>query len=152
MIDWKAATNTEVLAAWDAGEPVWSCSMGGIGDGYEQCIQNMGFEMLRAMFDKPPEDWSKFDGEDGRKLWQEYRDEIDKVPSVAAVVDELGPSGAQHGAAMNLASVFSRNGYANGMEMVPENRRIKVTKKMPPVLTARQAFEAGRRAAEGDGG
>jgi hypothetical protein len=70
-------------------------------------------------------------GEAGREKWREYADKIDALPEIKAVVHHLGPSGAQHGAAMNLASIFARNGYAKGMEMVPEDRRIQVSKNFP---------------------
>ncbi|MDG4721843.1 hypothetical protein [Thalassospira aquimaris] len=39
----------EALAAWDRGEPIQTCQMGGISDDYEQAIHIMGMEMLRAM-------------------------------------------------------------------------------------------------------
>lgn len=129
-MDRRTATNEDALAAWDCGEPVWSCDMGGIGPGYEQCIQLMGFEMLRAMLANPV-DWETVTGEAGRDNWQEYRDRIDALPEVKAVISHLQPSAAQHGAAMSIASVFARNGYAKGMEMVPEDRRIQVSNKFP---------------------
>ena len=39
----------EWLRRWDAGEGVWSIEMGGIGPGYEQCIQITAAEILRYM-------------------------------------------------------------------------------------------------------
>lgn len=51
-MDWRTATNETALAAWDAGEPVWSCDMGGMGPGYEQCIQIMGFDDGEPMNDE----------------------------------------------------------------------------------------------------
>lgn len=129
-MDWRTATNEEALATWDRGEPVWTCEMGGIGPGYEQCIQIMGFEMLRAMLSHPA-DWDKVSGEEGRDAWRAYRDEIEAVPEVKSIVERLGPSGAQFGAAMNIAAVFAMNGYAKGMEKVPEDRRILISKSFP---------------------
>jgi hypothetical protein len=128
MIDYKKATNEEVLAEWDSGGSVWSIELGGLGPGYEQCIQLMGFEMLRAIIASPP-DWEKMS--DDMTAWRAFRDQIEKDDGVAKVVEKLGPSGAQHGAAMNLATVFARNGYSKGMEMVPDDRRIQVSKTFP---------------------
>lgn len=131
-MDWRTATNEEALAAWDSGEPIWTCDMGGMGPGYEQCIQIMGFEMLRAMVRVPPADgWDSVSGEAGRDRWLAYRDIIEALPEVKSVISHLEPSGAQFGAAMNIAAVFGMNGYAAGMEKVPEDRRIQVSKYFP---------------------
>lgn len=127
-MDWRAATNEDALKAWDNGEPIWSCDMGGMGPGYEQCIQIMGFEMLRAMLAHPV-DWAIL--AESKDEWRAYRDKIEADPKVKDIVHHLGPSGAQHGAAMSIASVFARNGYAKGMEMVPKDRRIQVSKNFP---------------------
>lgn len=125
---WENMTCESAIERWDAGQPVWSCSMGGLGPGYEQCIQIMGFEMLRAMLAEPFDYATKGDDQ---KAWRTYVDQIDATPNVSAAVEKLGPSGAQHGAAMNIASVFARNGYAKGMELVPKDRRIQVSKNFP---------------------
>lgn len=130
-MNWRETTNEQALAAWESGASVWTCDMGGMGPGYEQCIQIMGFTMLRAMLANPV-DWKTLtEGEEAKEKWREYRGMIDADPIVKAVVERLGPSGAQHGAAMNIASVFARNGYAKGMEMVPEDRRIQVSRQFP---------------------
>lgn len=138
MIYDDTTTNEDVLRAWDAGDSVWSCSLGGLGPGYEQCIQLMGFEMLRAMLANPF-DWDGFEGVgDGEKRarWEAYSEKIEADPTVAKTVKHLQPSGAQHGAAMNIASVFARNGYAKGMAMVPDDRRIQVRKHFPTLEDA----------------
>lgn len=127
------ATDDEVIAAWDAGRPIWSVSMGGMGAGHEQCIQIVGFEMWRAMRDAPPESWDKFD--DDRDAWKSYMDQIEKAPTVNAAIEKLGPSGAQFTAAMNLASVFARNGYAKGIAKAPADRHIQCSKNSPALLS-----------------
>jgi len=132
-MDWKTATNDEVIAAWDKGEPVWTCEMGGMGPGYEQAIQLMAFEMFRAMMATPPKDWSELEGEEGRDKWWAYKDQIDADPRVKRVVSSVGCSGAQHGAAMSMASRFAQQGYAKAMESVPEGRRILASKNFPRV-------------------
>jgi hypothetical protein len=125
----KDMTNEVVLQRWDEGKNVWSIEMGGIGPGYEQAIQNMGFAMLRVMVETPP-DWQK--AVDDKKYWWEYMDQVDANPRVSAIVKRIGPSGAQHGAAMNMASVFARHGYAKGMSMVKDSRHIQVNKTDQP--------------------
>lgn len=130
MIDYKTASNEDALAEWDRGGSVWSCSMGGLGPGYEQCIQIMGFEFLRAMLADPFDYASS--ANDGDK-WRAYIDRIEQMPEPARIIKKLGPTGAQFGAAMNIASVFARNGYSAGMLMVPEDRRIQVRKSFPKV-------------------
>ncbi len=125
---WSEMTNEQALAAWDAGDLVWTCSMGGMGPGYEQAIQMMGFAFLREMvadqFDY------ESDSED-RDKWRAYTDQIEATPAAKAIVEKIGPSGAQFSAAMNIASVFARNGYAKGMETVPEDRRMMVNRTFP---------------------
>ena len=130
MIDWRTATNEEALAEWDRGGSVWSCELGGLGPGYEQCIQIMGFEFLREMLANPFDYEGKADDKD---VWRAYVKDIESAPGPKAIIEKLGPSGAQFGAAMNIASVFARKGYAKGMETVPEDRRIQVSKTFPSI-------------------
>ena len=47
------ATAADALAAWDAGEQVWTVAMGGLGPGYEQAIQLLMFEIVRDELGKP---------------------------------------------------------------------------------------------------
>jgi hypothetical protein len=132
MLDWRGVTNEEALAAWDKGDSIWSASMGGLGPGYEQCIQLMGFEMLRAILENPPKDWKEFDdAETGLDKWRDYCKGIESKPKVAHVVKTLRVSGAQYGAAMNLATVLARNGYSEGLEKVDKDRLIQVMRTFP---------------------
>lgn len=128
MIDYRSASNEDALTEWDNGGVIWSCEMGGLGPGYEQCIQIMTFEFLRAMLADPFD----YDGKaDDKEAWRAYVDRIEAMPGPKSIIETLGPSGAQFGAAMNIAGVFARHGYARGMEMVPKNRRIQVSKTFP---------------------
>lgn len=130
MFDWRKATNEDALRAWDAGESVWSCELGGLGPGYEQCIQIMGFEMLRAILANPPPiAWDAFDSDP--KAARAWWDRIEALAEVRAIIGKLQPSGAQVGAARNIAGIFARRGYSQGMEMVPADRRIQVRKHFP---------------------
>ncbi len=132
-MDWQGKTNEDVLAAWDAGETIWTCSMGGMSQGYEQCIHLIGMEMLRAML-ATPFNFDDFEGrpdEEKGTLWGDYLKQIESTPAAAAEIDRLGPTGAQLGAAMNIAGVFARHGYEKGMDMVPADRRIQIAKGLP---------------------
>ncbi len=120
----RERTTEEALAAWDAGEPVWSVEMGGIGPGYEQAIQLMAFEMLRAM-QATPVDWTNEDAV------RAYSDLIREQPNAKKIGSEVGASGAQHGAAMNIASIFTRQGYAKGLELAGDDRHILVSRNFP---------------------
>lgn len=124
----KNSTIEQVLKDWDDGNPVWSVELGGIGPGYEQCIQLVGFEFLKQMKISP------FDYElnDSNKVkWKIYINTIEANSTAKSLIEKLGPSGAQYEAAMNLASVFSRHGYAKGLKMAGEDRHILVSKNFP---------------------
>ena len=45
----------EWLERWDAGKPVWSVSMGGIGPGYEQALQIAAAETVRRLITTQPD-------------------------------------------------------------------------------------------------
>lgn len=116
----KTITASEALVAWDAGESVWTVAMGGIGLGYEQAIQIMAFEFLRFMLANPPSDWGSF-VEDAKK-WEEYRASIENAAK--DTISRIQPSGAQFGAAMNMAACFARKGYAAGLASAGDDRHI----------------------------
>lgn len=104
------------LAKWDAGEIVWTIEMGGLGPGYEQCIQLMAAEMLRVLLERGmPED-----DEARRKL-------LTELPAV----EKLGPTGAQWGAAANLAMNFYRRGPEVALASVSPDRRIPCQRTFP---------------------
>jgi hypothetical protein len=109
-------TVDDVLREWDAGNPVWSVEMGGLGPGYEQCIQMMAMEILRDKKDIPfpeKEEWDKW----GNEAIQRLEDE-----------GNYGFSGAQAGAAKNIAVVFLKQGYKKGLDMVDKERHIQISK------------------------
>ena len=123
---WKDMTARDALMRWDADEPVWTVEMGGLGPGYEQCIQLMMFELMRAMLDKPCTA-EKGDAE----AWQKYGEEIEETPAVKEIMSKLSPSGAQYMAALNLSNVITTRGYAWTMERAGEERLILVSKNFP---------------------
>lgn len=121
------------LARWDRDEGVWSIEMGGLGPGYEQAIQITAAEVLRIMLAK------KFDATrwDDQSSWREDLASIEK--DAHPVVDPLGLSGAQWGAAVNLASQIYRRGPRAVMNDERVNdRRIQVSRRLPS-LEARTA-------------
>jgi hypothetical protein len=108
--------------------------MGGLGPGYEQCIHITAAEILRhllamkydvAAWTAPPE-------ADAQAAWKRDHDAIEKNVLDGAVVKALGLSGAQWGAAMNLAARIYRVGPRVVMtdERV-KNRRIQVSRTFP---------------------
>jgi len=131
----EITTTEEALAAWDRGDTVWSAEMGGLGPGYEQCIQITAFEMLRYMAEHPF-DYAALDelDDDDRKraMSRAYDDAMSKVLFADGhSVNELGLSGAQYGAASNMAHRFMRVGYRAALDELPTDRRILVCRTFP---------------------
>lgn len=118
----------EWLRRWDAGEIVHTIEMGGLGPGYEQAIQITCAEILRHMIaaDYIPALWDQPDE------WKKTRDEIEAMSHKNEVIKALGLSGAQWGAAMNVALNIYRNGPAGVMldERV-KDRHIQVSRTFP---------------------
>jgi len=90
-----AAECRELLEKWDNGETIWTLEMGGMGPGYEQCIQIMAVEFTRAAIDLPLEG----PDEEKNKTFSESCD-----LALKPINEQLGGvSGAQWGAAKWLA-------------------------------------------------
>lgn len=116
------------LSRWDAGRSVFTIKMGGMGPGYEQCIHVTMAEILRWMVEhKPSQD--DLNDETKRRI---INDQMEAVVFKVPVVERLGLSGAQWGAARNLASNFYRNGPRGVMndERV-KDRHIQVSRTFP---------------------
>ncbi len=90
-------TLTEALRKWDNKESVWSVEMGGLGPGYEQCIQVMIFEMCKEAIGKTKEP------KEFEKLVKPVITRLDKKFG--------GFSGAQVGVAKQVAFRFLTKGY-----------------------------------------
>lgn len=114
------------LAKWDRGDGVWSISMGGLGPGYEQCIQMLVAENLRHLLSvAPPRPCPE---EEINAVWDTMREASFKNE----VVEKLGPSGAQWGAAGNLAWQFYQRGPIDVMrDPKLKDRHIQVCKNFP---------------------
>lgn len=124
-------TIEELLAAWDAGKVIATCSMGGKNAVEEYGIHLIAMEKLRAMYANPL-DYEALDRMEDvdkrRETWTAYRDMIDETSNVAKIMEEVNTSSAMCSAAGNLAAVYIRNGYTFCMEVFPEDRIIKVSK------------------------
>ena len=118
-------TAKEWLEMWDAGHPVWSVEMGGIGPGYEQAIQVTAAEVLRHLVANQI-DHSKWSDTD---VWKADREGIEKALFAKPLIEALGLSGAQWGAAVNLAAIFYRRGPADALaDEAVKDRKILVSK------------------------
>lgn len=119
-------TVAEALARWDRGESVFSVEMGGLGPSYEQAIQILAFELMRAFDGKLPRievEWTDENKATLKSLANEVETRLDGV---------YGFSGAQVGAARSLAVIVCRRGYRAALRM-PEvkDRLILVSRNMP---------------------
>lgn len=117
-------TVADALAAWDRGDTIWSVEMGGLGPGYEQCIQLLIVELLRAQGDTPlPDDGDK-------EAWGTWGDVVSH-----RVSEECGGmTGAQVGAAQSCAARMLRVGYGAAlleMKGLDADRLIQVSRDWP---------------------
>lgn len=127
------ADAAEWLARWDAGRNVWSIEMGGLGPGYEQCIQIVAAEVLRWLLENKPvaKNWSD------QAVWNADRERISKYSFEQPTIKALGLSGAQWGAGMSLATRLYMDGPRKVMT-TPEiqDRKIQVSKNFPSYVAA----------------
>lgn len=127
-IDSFGADAADWLKRWDDGGSVWSIEMGGLGPGYEQCIQITTAEILRHLLER------KYDVAtwDDKEAWERDHNEMEAAGFANARISALGLSGAQWGAAMNLALQLYRRGPRAVMtdERV-KDRRIQVSRTFP---------------------
>lgn len=113
----------DMLARWDARKSIFTVEMGGLGPGYEQAIQILVMELIRDEGSKPiPED------EKGWRNWGEATvHRLDKKCG--------GFSGAQVGAAKNLAARFIKVGPQETFKSLKRagqgDRMIQVSKNFP---------------------
>lgn len=105
-VDLFGSDAADWLKRWDEGRNVWTIEMGGLGPGYEQCIHVTVAEILRHLLER------KYDTAtwEDEEAWRRDRDEIEKAGLANERVKKLGISGAQWGAAMNLAAMLYRHG------------------------------------------
>lgn len=121
----------EWLERWDAGRGVWSIEMGGLGPGYEQAIQITAAEILRHLLEKQYND-SQWGNEDA---WKHDREEIERWSFDKEAIHKLGLSGAQFGAAMQIATRLYMDGPIKVMKNPDiQDRKIQVCKNFPSAV------------------
>lgn len=118
----------DYLRKWDAGDSVWSIELGGLGPGYEQAIQITGMEVLRHLL---AEKYDVAGWLAEPSTWKEDLKKIEAYGFANQIIKDIGLSGAQWGAAVNMATVIYRHGPIKGIHMAPEDRRILVSKTWP---------------------
>lgn len=113
-------TIDDLVKRWDDNESIFTISLGGIGPGYEQCIQNLLFEIVKGLREK------KYNP-DNDKDFEQYKIDADVI--VSRLDKEFHFSGAQVGAAKQMAWQFLAYGYREMMTKCPGDRLIQVRKR-----------------------
>lgn len=129
--EFYGADAKEWLRRWDEGRSVWSVEMGGLGPGYEQALQITATRIVRYLIDNDIQP-DAFEAAN----WKATRDAIDGGVDVS----DLGLSGAQWGAAMNIALNIYRRGPVACMtdEKLEDDRKIQISRTFPTEATAPQ--------------
>lgn len=121
------------LKRWDDGQTVWTIEMGGLGPGYEQAIHVACAEILRHLLQEQYNSsmWYSLDGTTTED-WEKDKEQIDEASFKSETISRLGLSGAQYGAAKQLAVYLYMKGPISLMkEEVAEKRKIQVSKYFP---------------------
>ncbi len=121
-------TAQEWLDKWDSGQSVFTIEMGGIGPGYEQCIHITCAELIRHMLTEKYDSsrWSD------QAQWDIDREAIRASSFKNEKIMGLGLSGAQFGAAMQLATHFYMHGPRSLLEKKDmKDRTIQVSSNWP---------------------
>ena len=155
-------TLEEAVARWrgEGGwlQSCWSVSMGGLGPGYEQCIQIGVFEGCRHIL----RDLGGRAAVPPSERREEAQAFIDSVVSWVDTEYDLGLSGAQGGAIGGLIYAFCIRGYAETLQVYEdaakkngrESRLIQVSRTWPGAKTyaKEMVLEKVADAAEGRAG
>jgi hypothetical protein len=124
-------TVEEYLRRWDAGQTVWTVEMGGLGPGYEQALQIAMIEVLRYLYTEKINVNPIFDDPQEARA---YYDQLHEWSQTNPTISKLGVSGAQWGAAVNLALNIYRKGPAALLNSDTfEDRKIQVERDFPSV-------------------
>jgi hypothetical protein len=117
----------DVIDRWDAGDTIWSIEMGGLGPGYEQAIQAAAMEILRQMLAETA-DASGWDKDVAMRSYSEGLH-----AKIGGKLSGLGLSGAQFGAAMNIAARIYKYGPREFAKGIPSDRKIQVSNRWPQI-------------------
>ncbi len=117
----------KLIESWDNGDLINTIEMGGLGPSYEQAIQVAAIEFTRAglSFETTGEANKRADFERWKVLCDETIQKID--------TDLGGLTGAQFGAAAQLAWLWVTKGPEYVLESVKEERRICAQNFWPQV-------------------
>jgi hypothetical protein len=121
----------EALAAWDAGDEVETVEMGALGAGYEMAIQCVAFELMRALRDDPALAKINAETADNETFPPEFDELLDHHLYALEERQPMGLSGAQAGAGKSIAVNFTRHGWQNARDTVPD--RMIFTRKQDPM-------------------
>ena len=127
------ATIDEVLSRWDNGQTVWSIEMGGLGPSYEQAIQVVAMELIRAIINRPEirkvMEKQQVLTDDQRdvlnRFMQEETHRIDREKELEGI------TGAMASAGQNIAFMFTHHGPAEAIKQAGADRRIQISKSWP---------------------
>lgn len=108
----------DAVDRWDRGDSVWSVEMGGLGPGYEQCIQVGMIEVMRRIIGKE----HPAHGEHWTEFITPYITEVNKK-------FKLELSGAQVGAIIQLVCKFASIGWTTIDEV--KDRAIIISSHWP---------------------
>lgn len=119
----------EWLDRWDKDQSVHTVTMGGLGPAYEQCIQITVAETLRFLLAR---NYDATKWESDESLWKEAKEEIERHSFDNPIIQKLGLSGAQWGAAFNLAlNLYRRGPIAALTDPKVKDRGIMVSRRFP---------------------
>lgn len=129
-------TNEEALARWDLGEPIHVIEMGGLGPGYEQCIQIAVIELIRRFMNyKSVVPATRYPvDERAKKRAAVLEDRFRKVLEEIDTAHDLRLTMAQAAAAKSAAWNFLADGYKKAIEKIKveaPDRLIMVSRHWP---------------------
>ena len=114
----------EWLDRWDADKGVWSIELGGLGPGYEQCIQITAAEALRWLLQNKPKPVGA--------TWKAVGEELQTAMFANEKVTRLGLSGAQYGAAVSFAArLYELGPIAVLTDERVKDRKVQVCRTFP---------------------
>lgn len=138
MAQIKPNSIEEALAAWDRGDEVETVEMGGMGAGYEAAIQCVVFELLRGIQADEALKQAIIGTRKGKQFPPEVLEKLDALTLEADAKDPEtgryklgGLSGAQAGAAQNLAIILATRGFDAARNEVPD--RLVFARKQDPM-------------------
>lgn len=105
-------TAKDAIATWDAGHSLWTIEMGGLGPGYEQCIQVAAVEILRDAIAAEEATDKHLDLDGFKALRDATIHTHDKTLG--------GMSGAQASAATNIAWRAYNDGWGKMLQTAKE--------------------------------